>query len=428
MSSLVIDVSPLRIRRYRLLWLGASVAGLGTKLTVVVVAKQIYDLTGSSFAVGAIAAAELVPLMLVALVGGAISDTFDRRNVLVVCGVGEMVCVAGLVVNARLDEPRVWPIYVLAAVLAGLSSISIPTRWAITPRLVPKEKFASASALESLSWNIAEISGPGIAGALLWAFGVSGTFMVQFASGLVALGTLASLGSLPPAEGAPGVSLRSIGDGMRYLRGKQELQGTYLLDFNAMIFGMPSALFPALAAERFGGSSLALGMLYGAPGVGALLGTLSSGWAVRVHRHGLAITFAVVAWGFAITTFAIPAPLWVAVICLAGAGWADLVSVVFRKTMWNTIIPDEFRGRLGGIAWANVRGGLLLGNVEAGTVASLTSTTFSVLSGGIVCIAGAGVLALLLPRFLRYDARRDVERARGEPNDPLPPTATARGT
>ncbi len=388
-----------------MLWLGASVAALGSKLIVVVVAKQVYDLTGSPLAVGAIAAAELVPLMGVALVGGAVADAYDRRRVLVVCGLGEMLCTAGLVANSRLAHPTIGLVYVFAAMLAGLSSVSTPTRWAITPRLVPPERFTAASALESLSWNMAEIAGPGIAGLLLGVLGLSGTYLVQLAAGVVALATLAGLGALPPTGDAGGVNLRSIVDGLRYLKGRQTLQGTYLVDFNAMIFGMPSALFPALAAERFGHSDLALGLLYAAPGFGALLGTLTSGWTAHINRHGLAITFAVVGWGLAVTGVGVPAPLWFALLMLAAAGWADLISVIFRKTIWSTLIPDEYRGRLGGIAWANVRGGLLLGNVEAGAVAQVTSTSFSVLSGGIACVLGAGVLSLLLPRFVRYDRR-----------------------
>ena len=411
--AIAVDLTPLRDARYRRLWAGASIAGLASKLTVVLVAKQVYDLTGSSLAVGAIAAAELVPLIVVALVGGAISDAFDRRRVLVVCGLGELVCVVGLAVNAFAARPQLWLVYVCAAAMAGLSSVSIPTRWAVTPRLVPPEQIPAAAALESVSWNLAEISGPGIAGVLLWSVGTGGGFVAQAIAVVAALATLARLGALPPAPGASGLSLGAIVDGVRFLRGRRVVLGTYLIDFNAMLFGMPSALFPAIAAERFDGSELALGLLFAAPGVGALVGSLTSGWSVRVHRHGLAVVLAVVVWGVAVTGFGIGGPLWLAVLFLAVAGWADLVSVVFRKTIWAALIHDSYRGRLGGIAWANVRGGLLAGNIEAGTVARFTSTTFSVVSGGIACIVGAAVLAVALPRFVRYDARTDREAELG---------------
>jgi len=348
---------------------------------------------------------ELLPLMVLAMVGGAIADAFDRRRVVLLAEAGQVVCALALGLDASRPDPHLWLTYLLAAVIAGLSSISTPARWAITPRLVPVEEFTAASALESLSANAGAIAGPALAGIGIAVSGVAPMFFVVVALYVGSLVSMAVLGPVPPTDTATAVSLQSIIDGFRFLKGRQTLQGTYLLDFNAMIFGMPMALFPALAAERFGDSDVALGLLYAAPSVGALLGTVTSGWTARVHRHGLAIVVAVVAWGAAITLFAVPAPLWLALVLVGLAGWADLVSVVFRKVIWSTVIPDEMRGRLGGIAWANVRGGLLLGNVEAGAVAALTTTTISVLTGGLACIVGAGVLAVLLPGFRRYDSR-----------------------
>src|SRR5439155_1954771 len=201
----------------------------------------------------------------------------------------------------------------------------------------------AAPALRSLAANPAAIAGPALAGVGIALVGVPSMFTVVVVLYIGSLGSMAVLGAVPPTDAATQVSLRSIAAGFRFLKGRQTLEGTYLLDFNAMIFGMPMALFPALAAERFGDSDVALGLLYAAPSVGALLGTVTSGWTGRVHRHGLAVVFALVAWGFAITFFAVPAPLWLALVFVALAGWADLVSVVFRKTIWNTVIPDDMR-------------------------------------------------------------------------------------
>ena len=269
---------------------------------------------------------------------------------------------------------------------------------------MPLELYAAASALEGVTWNIAAIAGPGLGGVGYDLLDPTRTLLVMMGLSVVSLVSVASVGPIPPEQGGTQVSLRSIVDGFRFLRGKQALQGTYLLDFNAMIFGMPQALFPALVHERFSRVEGAKGYLYAAPAVGALVGSLTSGWTSRVHRHGLAIILAVGVWGVAITAFGVPAPLWFALMMVGVAGWADMVSVIYRKTMWATIIPDELRGRLNGIAWANVRGGLLLGNVEAGTVARFTNTTTSVISGGLICVIGAVVLAVLLPRFRRYNS------------------------
>jgi MFS family permease len=410
MARWAMDLRPLRRPRFRVLWAGSLFSVFASQVTIVLVAKHVYDLTGSSLAVGLVAAVELVPLMVLAMVGGAIADAFDRRRVVLLAEAGQVVCALALGLDVSRPNPHLWLTYLLAAVIAGLSSISTPARWAITPRLVPVEEFTAASALESLSANAGAIAGPALAGIGIAVSGVAPMFFVVVALYVGSLVSMAVLGPVPPTDTATAVSLQSIIDGFRFLKGRQTLQGTYLLDFNAMIFGMPMALFPALAAERFGDSDVALGLLYAAPSVGALLGTVTSGWTGRVHRHGLAIVLAVVAWGAAITLFAVPAPLWLALVLVGLAGWADLVSVVFRKVIWSTVIPDEMRGRLGGIAWANVRGGLLLGNVEAGAVAALTTTTISVLTGGLACIVGAGVLAVLLPGFRRYDSR-DPRRA-----------------
>jgi MFS family permease len=405
MARWAMDLRPLRHPRFRVLWAGSLFSVFASQVTIVLVAKHVYDLTGSSLAVGLVAAVELVPLMVLALVGGAIADAFDRRRVVLVAETGQVLCAIGLGLDAGLAHPHLWLTYLLAAVIAGLSSISTPARWAITPRIVTIDEYTAASALESLSSNAGAIAGPALAGIGIAIVGVPSMFGVVVALYAGSLLSMAALGPIPPTDTATAVSLRSIADGFHFLKGRQTLQGTYLLDFNAMIFGMPTALFPALAAERFGNSDVALGLLYAAPAVGALIGTVTSGWTGSVHRHGLAVVLAVVAWGAAITVFAVPAPLWVALVLVGLAGWADLVSVVFRKVIWNTVIPDEMRGRLGGIAWANVRGGVLLGSVEAGAVAALTTTTISVLTGGLACIAGAGVLAALLPGFVHYDSR-----------------------
>ena len=205
--------------------------------------------------------------------------------------------------------------------------------------------------------------------------------------------------------------MRSIIEGLRYARSRQELLGTYLIDMNAMFFGMPMALFPAIAT-RFGEGTV--GLLYAAPSVGALLATVTSGWAARIHRHGLAITIAAGLWGAAIIFFGFTGNLWLAVFWLVAAGAADMVSGIFRMTIWNQTIPDHLRGRLAGIEMVSYMSGPLLGNAEAGIVASLFSIRTSVVYGGVMCVLGTAVLGMVLPQFLRYDGRAGVLRKRME--------------
>jgi MFS family permease len=217
--------------------------------------------------------------------------------------------------------------------------------------------------------------------------------------------------SVPTPIDADRPSLRSVIQGVKYARSRQELLDTYLIDLNAMFFGMPMALFPALA-ESFGGVSV--GLFYAMPAVGSLMATLTSGWTKRVHKHGLAVTIAAAVWGLAIIAFGMADRLWLALLFLAMAGAADMVSGLFRMTIWNQTIPDHLRGRLAGIEMISYMTGPYLGNGEAGLVASLFGLRTSVISGGVLCVAGSGLLALLLPAFLRYDGREGLARKQAE--------------
>ena len=401
-----IDLSPLRHREFRLLWSGQATSFLGSQVTYVAVKFQIYEITKSSLAVALMALCELVPLLAMSFVGGALADAMDRRRLFLRAELALTLVTVGLLANAVLDRPLLWPIYVLVAFAAGLDGLGRPSLWALLPRLVPKEELPAATALHSLYVNLGAVAGPAFGGLLIATIGLPGTYALDVASFVVSLVTLRLMNATPPPDDAERPSLRSVVEGFRYARSQPVLMGTYLVDFNAMIFGMPSALFPELADTRFRGSGLdnatVYGLLAGAPAAGALLGTLTSGWVRRVRRHGVAILWSVVAWGVAITLFGLAGSLWVALPLLAAAGAGDFVSATFRSTIWNQTIPDHLRGRLAGIELANVASGPLLGDFEAGAVARLTSPRFSIVSGGLACLAGAGVLALLLPEFVRY--------------------------
>jgi MFS family permease len=413
-----IDLTPLRVSpRFRILFLGHFAAAMGAQAMVIVVAWQVKELTGSPAAVGLIGAVELIPMIFLSLFGGALADAADRRKVLVICDAGQLVMAALLLLNAHLDRPNLVAVYVLAALVAVFSSLGQPSLWAMTPRLVGEKHYPAASALESSSYSLAAILGPTI-GGLLIAAGDSAqlAYLFAVATYLASVASLVMLGPVPPSPGAPQAGLRAIADGFRYLKGKPVLQGTYILDFIAMVFGMPRALFPFFADE-FGGDQY-LGLLYAAPAVGALVASVLSGWVGHVRRHGLGVIGSVVAWGLAIFAFGISPGIWWAVLFLALAGGADLFSVIFRRTIWATLISDEYRGRLGGIAWANVRTGPVLGDVESGVMARLTSIRFSAASGGLACVAGAVIAAVLLPAFTRY--RWKPEERAAETGAPAP--------
>jgi MFS family permease len=398
------DIGPLRRHRdFRLLFVGQALSFFGSEVTYVALPYQVFQLTDSTLAVGLLSLAEFVPLMFMAFVGGALSDAFDRRRMVQVAELGSGLAIGVLLLNSLLSHPRVWVLFVVTPILAALYGILRPSLDAMVPRLVPREELPAASALEGFRGTLGSIAGPALAGIIIAVAGVPAAYALDAATFGISLVALWFMRALPPAPDAPSVSLQSIREGIRYAFSREELLGTYGIDMIAMFFGMPMALFPAIA-EEFGGAGV-LGLLYAAPAVGSLLASVTGGWVGGVHRHGLAIVFAAIGWGLAIIGFGLAQDLWLALVCLVFAGGADMISGIFRMTIWNQTIPDRLRGRLAGIEQVSYTSGPLLGNLEAGVVAALTSVRTSVVSGGVFCVVGVALAALALPAFRRYDAR-----------------------
>jgi MFS family permease len=405
-----IDFGPLRRHRdYRLLWIGRAVSLFGSEITYVAIPYQVYHLTGSVAVVGLISLVELAPLLTSAVLGGAFADAVDRRRMMVLTELGLAASAAVLLVNALLPNPQLWVLFVVAALSASLTGFQRPSLDALTPRLVGKDELLAVGALDSLRWNFGTIGGPALAGVLIVALGVEGVYAIDIGTFLFSLVMLSMMRAVPPPPDAERPSLRRIAEGFDYARGRPELLGTYGVDIVAMFFGMPNALFPAFAQE-FGGAGV-LGLLYAAPSLGSLVATLTSGWTQRVHRHGLGVILAATVWGVGILLLGLAPSLWVALLALGLAGAADMVSGIFRSTIWNQTIPDRLRGRLAGIEQVSYSTGPLLGDLEAGVVGSLAGIRVSIVSGGVLCIAGVGLAALLLPAFRRYDARTFVPEA-----------------
>ena len=400
---LLLDPTPLRGREFRLLFIGQLVSFFGSMITFVALPFQMYDLTGSSLAVGALGVCEFVPILGVALVSGALADAFDRRLLVRVSELGSAVVMGALLANSLLDHPHEWVLFVCAAVLAGFYALLRPPLDALVPRVVPREQLKAAMALEWVRGNVGMIAGPALGGVLIAAFGVTLTYAIDLTTFLVSLGFLSLMRASPPPPDADRPSLRSIAEGLRFARSRPELMGTYLVDINAMFFGMPQALFPAIAAS-YGGAEV-LGLLLAAPAVGSLLIAMFSGWTRHVHRHGRAVALAASGWGLAIVVFGFADALWLALVCLAVAGGMDAISGLFRSVIWNETIPDRLRGRLAGVEMISYTSGPTLGNFEAGALASLVGVRASVVSGGVMCVVGTGVILAFLPAFWRYDAR-----------------------
>jgi MFS family permease len=401
----VIDVSPLRRSRdLRYLIAGQLISELGSQLTVVTVPYQVYLLTHSSLDVGLVSLAQLVPLIVGSLLGGSLADVIDRRLLLLVTQLLMAASIAGLAINADLG-PSLWPLFVLPALAQGFSAICDAGRSAMLPNLVRRSEVSTANAMFQVLFQVGTVVGPAIAGLLLAGAGVKFVYWLDVAGlGAATLGVFLISAQRPVAGSSshpPG--LRSILEGLSFVRGRQAIQGAYLLDINAMVFGMPRALFPALALTGFGGGARTLGFLYAAPGAGALIGAVTTGWVGRVQRQGRAVIIAVLVWGAAISCFGLVHWLPLALLLLAVAGCADVISAVFRSTIIQLAIPDALRGRLMGLQTAVVTGGPRVGDVESGAVAAAFGDTTSVVSGGLACIVGALLLARALPGFRRQN-------------------------
>jgi MFS family permease len=401
-----IDTRPLRgSRDFRRLWFGTGISAIGSQITTVAIPIQVYELTGSTLLVGLLGAVALVPLLTVPLYAGAVADAVDRRKLLLLSDLALAAGTVVLLLNSLAESPSVPLLFVMEGVVTAAYAFQRPARNAMTPKLVPEDQLVAAIAVEDVVGNFARLGGPALGGFLIAGFGFAGAYAIDLASFGASLVAIWLLPKVPAAPDADRPGFRSVLDGLRYVRKKQSLIGIFLVDTNAMIFGMPSALFPAFA-EELGGGPGTVGLLYAAPYWGALAASLLSGWVQHVRRQGLGVCVAAGLWGVAILCFGLSDVLWLALLLLAAAGAADYVSAVLRTTILLAATPDSMRGRLSGIELAQVAAAPALGNVEAGVVASLVGLRASIVSGGVITVAGTVILAAALPAFVRYDSRK----------------------
>jgi len=343
--------------------------------------------------------------VLGSVAGGAILDAWDRRRLLMFAQVGLAAGSATLLAGALAGDPPLWSIYLGLAVLAAGSAIDGPTRTAMTTRLLGAPLMPAAQALNQVVWNTAALLGPAMAGLVVARWGVTVAYAVDLTSIGCMFVAAALVRPMPPLASDHGdTGLSAIREGFSFARRNRLIMSTFVIDLIAMVFGLPRALFPFLIVQQFEQSPEAIGLLFAAPAVGALLGALTSGWTGRIQRQGLAVIVSVAAWGVAIAAFGWSGPLWLGLAMLALAGWADVISAIFRVTILQMAAPDRLRGRLFGIHILVVTGGPRLGDVEAGLVAGLVSPTFSVVAGGIACVVGAGLVALAYPQLRRARA------------------------
>jgi MFS family permease len=403
-AKFAIDLTPLRkYPDFRNLWTAGLISYFGSMITFVALPFQLKELTGSYLAVGLLGAVEVIPLIAFGLYGGVLADSVDRKKMVWATEAGALILVAILLGNSLLDNPSIAVIYIVAALFAVVDGLQRPSMDAMLPRLVSHEDLPAASALLSLRWQLGVIVGPTIGGIIFSTFSITVGFGLDIATYLVSLAFLARVRAIPPIKEAEKPSLAALFDGVKYAFRRKDLLGTYIIDLAAMTLAMPMALYPFWADELQ--APWALGMFYAAITVGSVVVTLTSGW-IRTYRfHGRAVILAAMGWGLAIAASGLSNSLIIVLFCLTVAGASDMVSALFRGAIWNQTIPDELRGRLAGIELLSYSVGPLLGQLRAASVASATTLSFSVTSGGLMCVVVVAFLALFLPKMWKYDVQ-----------------------
>jgi MFS family permease len=407
LSRLLTDFTPVRdSAQFRRLWAGNTLSAIGSALTGFAVPLQVYDITRSSFAVGAIGVATVVPTITIGMFGGSLADSVDRRKLVLGTTCSQAAISAALAAQAFAAISSVWLLYALVALSSALAAVSQPARRTFVPSLLPPSQLAAGIALNRVTFQVMLTVGPALGGVITAAAGghLQACYLLDAVSFGASLYGLARLPALPPQPGAARPGPRAVIAGLQFLRRSPVLAGAFLADLNATVFGLPVAVFPAINAERFGGNPATLGLFTAAIGVGGLVSSAVTGPVGRMRRQGLVMLCTVAIWGAAFAGFALARTLWLVLGLLAVAGAADTFTVVIRGTIVQATATDEFRGRVTAAEYVIGSSGDSIGRLESGAVGSLTTPTISALSGGLLTVVLAGVIGLALPAFARYRA------------------------
>ena len=401
----LVDTTPLRVSPdFRRLWIGQAVSFLGSMVTTAALPYQVFHQTHSSLAVGLLGVAQLGPLLVCSVVGGGFADRIDKRRLLLAVTLVALACSATLAVNASLDHPRLWLLYALGAAASGVFAFSYPVVRSLLPLLLEDGLRPAAFALQSTYGSFGMMAGPAVGGLLIGSLGLTSAYAVDVATFAVALVAFAGIAPAPPIAVEGDMSTASFFGGLRFLRGHSVVVSVFAIDLVAMVFGMPRALFPALAVRLRGGPVL-YGLLLSSVAAGAFVASLASGWTARVRQQGRALLVAVAAWGVAIAAAGLTHLPVLVLAMLACAGGADMISGVYRSTITAALTPDHLRGRVSGVELAVYAGGPVLGDIEAGVVGGLVSVPFAIVSGGAACVIGAAVFATRVRGLATYRRR-----------------------
>ena len=405
---MLLDITPLKVSRdYRLLFFGQLISFFGSMMSFIIVPWQMLHLTGSNEMVGYIYLAEFVPMFTLAFIGGALADALDKRRMLRLTEIGQTFVTLILLLNSLSTTPRVWVLYVAVALHAGLAALQRPAFESLIQKIIPDELMTAVAALNAFRFSFGAIIGPSIAGIITAQFSVSTAYAIDLVTFVASLFAVFAISAVPSPENAERPSVNSIVEGCLYALRRPELLGTYLIDICAMFFAFPQALYPALA-QTYGEKYL--GFFPAALALGTLVANLTSGWTKNIHKHGLVVAIAAALWGVGIIFFGMAESIWVALFFLGVAGFFDMISGMFRMTIWNQTIPNYIRGRLASLEMISYLTGPMLGGAKMGIVAEHYGVKTAIVSGGILCVVTVALSSLLLPKFITYDGREGIRQ------------------
>ena len=412
----LVDTTPLRVSRdFRRLWFGQAVSFIGSMITTAALPFQVFHQTHSSLAVGLLGVAQLGPLLVCGIVGGGLADRIDKRRLLLAVTTASLACSVSLAVNASLHQPQLWLLYAVGAVASGVFAVSFAVLRSLLPLLLKEDLRPAAFALQATYGSFGMMAGPAAAGVLIAGSGLTSAYVADVVTFGIALAAFARVSPSPPVPGAAGTSSTSLLGGLRFLRGHSVVMSVFAIDFLAMVFGMPRALFPALA-DQLGGGPVLYGLLLSSVAAGAFVASLGSGWTARVQHQGRALIAAVAIWGVSIAVAGLTHQPVVVLALFGCAGGADMISGVFRSTITANLTPDDLRGRVSGVEFAVYAGGPVVGDVEAGVVGGLAGVPFAIVSGGVACVIGAGLFAARVRGLATYQRSGSARKKSGLPN------------
>jgi len=414
----LLDVRPLGVPAFRRLWIGTSLSATGGQIASVAVLYQVWEMTHSPVWTGAVGLARAVPLVVLGLVGGVLADALDRRSLVQWTMAAQVLTALGLAAQALAGLESLVVLLLLVALQAAFGALGAPAQRTFPVRLLGRSLVAAGIALQHLSFQVAMLAGPALAGVILGQWGLTPPYLVQAAAFLAALYAVVRLPAMPPTGPGSGRGLRAVVDGARFIARRPVLGGLYATDLIATLLAMPIALFPMINEQRFGGNPETLGLFLSAIAVGGMLAGLFSGTLTRSDRPGLVQLWAAGIWGAALAVFGLVGPLWLALGMLAVAGAADTVSVIARGAAVQLATPDSHRGRVTSVEHVIGVAGPELGNFRAGVVAGLAGAAFAATSGGLVCLVGIAVVAVVNRPLREFRVNRDVPDHPGDTSLP----------